>query len=67
MAAEIEMQKKSHPSIHIQHKVVYINKVTHLYLYSPLWSERKALSMMFSEKIVDMQGYIERVQRMHDD
>lgn len=62
------MQKKWHPSVHIQHKVVYINKVIHLNLYSPLWSKRKALSMIFSEKIVYMQeGYIERVQRMHDD
>lgn len=36
------MQKKWHPSIHTQHKVVYINKVIHLNLYSPLWSKRKA-------------------------
>lgn len=61
-------RKKWHPSIHIQHKVVYINKVTHLNLYSPLRSKRKALSMIVLEKIVNMQeGYTGRVQRMHDD
>ena len=56
MTAKIEMQKKWHPSIHIQHKVIYMSKVTHLYLYSPLWSKRKALPMMQSEQIVDISN-----------
>lgn len=56
VTAKIEMQKKWHPSIHIQHKVIYMSKVTHLYLYSPLWSKRKALSMMQSEQIVDISN-----------
>lgn len=66
MTAKIEMQKKWHPSIHIQHKVIYMSKVTHLYLYSPLWSKRKALSMMQSEQMVDIsnityRGFTERM------
>ena len=56
VTAKIEMQKKWHPSIHIQHKVIYMSKVTHLHLYSPLWSKRKALPMMQSEQIVDISN-----------
>lgn len=41
VTGKIEMQKWC-PSNHVQHKAAYINKVTHLNLYSPLWTKRKA-------------------------
>lgn len=57
VTAKREMQKKKHLSTHIQHKVIYINKVTHLDLYLPLWRKRKALLMTLSYRKVIHRGF----------